>query len=1012
MKNYFTKILILTAFIFTSGIIYGQGILRGVVTDSLADSPLWGANVVLLGTALGDATDFEGHYRISGIPEGNYVLRVSYIGYESKDFNVKLESGKTLEVNTQLSPDVIEGMTVVVTGQAEGQVAAINQQITSNTIINVISEEKIQELPDANAAESIGRLPGVALQRSGGEANKVVLRGLSDKFSNITVDGVKIAPTDADDRGVDLSTISQGSLAGIELYKALTADMDADAIAGSVNLVTKKAPSHRVLRLDSRGSYNDLNNTLAQYDFQLRYGERFFDDLFGVQVTANIEQRDRSKENYDLSYNQNLSSGNDWEINDFELNFTDEIRKRGGVGLLLDFNTPDGGYIKLNNIFNRTNRDYIEYHRNYPSDPNNMLLYGARDREQEITTFNSGLIGENYLLGFTANWSLSFAQSKSETPFDYDVTFTEPSSLDEEGNTVSGMLGIPESALKGPVELFIPYALNNFQKSYLYTAYYRGENNFDKEKTANLNLKSSYTISNYITGEVKFGGKYKAKTRSRSRSELLSPYYNESFANYIKLDDGTIIQKNFDGTRFSGIFEELGTTGGKILVTNFLDANPENRNIYDKYSLYPIINRDAVKQWWELNKNGYNNEAGTDPEYERNYESDAFYYDIDETISSGYLMNTLNFGQDVTLITGLRAEVEANEYRSRYSINDLSGFPTPKGNLRDTTATHYETQWLPNFHISYHPTDFMLIRLAAYKALARPDFNDRLENFVARKTGTFYSGNSLSIGNPGLKAATAWNFEINTSLFGNEIGLFSVSAFYKEIKDMYHLINGVWIQAGGGQDFLDSLGIPWTIPPSFESNGFSLTYPYNSNRPTKVWGFEVEHQTNLRFLPGLLSNIVVSYNFSLVKSETYITTGRIESDTVKVPGIPFPIITAKSVIYENKQKLEGQPEFFGNFAIGYDIGGFSGRVSIFYQGSYNEAFSSTGRSDNTTDEFFRLDVALKQQVTDYLSVMLNVNNITNAEENETIKNRITGWSLLNNSQIYGLTADLGIRITL
>ena len=66
------------------------------------------------------------------------------------------------------------------------------------------------------------------------------MRGLSDKYSTITIDGARISPTDADARGVDLSTISQGSLAGIELYKALTADMDADAIAGSVNFVTKK----------------------------------------------------------------------------------------------------------------------------------------------------------------------------------------------------------------------------------------------------------------------------------------------------------------------------------------------------------------------------------------------------------------------------------------------------------------------------------------------------------------------------------------------------------------------------------------------------------------------------------------------------------------------------------------------------------------------------------------------------------------------------------------------------
>ena len=92
--------------------------------------------------------------------------------------DVEIKNGITTQLDIQLSPDVIEGEEVVITGQLLGQVLAINQQLTSNNIVNVVSEEKIQELPDMNAAEVIGRLPGVALQRSGGEANKIILRGL------------------------------------------------------------------------------------------------------------------------------------------------------------------------------------------------------------------------------------------------------------------------------------------------------------------------------------------------------------------------------------------------------------------------------------------------------------------------------------------------------------------------------------------------------------------------------------------------------------------------------------------------------------------------------------------------------------------------------------------------------------------------------------------------------------------------------------------------------------------
>jgi len=219
---------------------------------------------------------------------------------------VSVRGGQTLELAIQMAAEVIEGKVITITAQALGQAAAINQQLSSNTIVNVISEQKIQELPDANAAEAMGRLPGVSVQRSGGEANKIVLRGLSDKFSTFTVDGVRIAGTEADSRGLDLSTISQGSLAGIELFKALTPDKDADAIAGSINLVTKKAPSERLIRLDSKGAYGRMDKTTNQYDFSFRYGERFFEDALGVQVNANIEQRNRSKENMSVSYAQNV----------------------------------------------------------------------------------------------------------------------------------------------------------------------------------------------------------------------------------------------------------------------------------------------------------------------------------------------------------------------------------------------------------------------------------------------------------------------------------------------------------------------------------------------------------------------------------------------------------------------------------------------------------------------------------------------------------------------------------
>ena len=108
--------------------------------------------------------------------------------------------------------EAIMGEEVVVTAMMRGQTAAINQQVNSNTIVNVVSKEKIMELPDQNAAETVARLPGVSLVRDGGEGTKVTLRGMAPRFNSITIDGEKVPSTSDQDRSVDLSMFSTDAL--------------------------------------------------------------------------------------------------------------------------------------------------------------------------------------------------------------------------------------------------------------------------------------------------------------------------------------------------------------------------------------------------------------------------------------------------------------------------------------------------------------------------------------------------------------------------------------------------------------------------------------------------------------------------------------------------------------------------------------------------------------------------------------------------------------------------------
>ncbi len=1003
VKSLRTAFKVSLAVLIVSSIALGQGVLKGVIVDSLDSTPLYGANVYLLETGFGAATDREGAFRITHIPAGLYTVRISYIGYSPKTIEVRIGLDETV-VDVALSPDVVRMEEVLVTAQVKGQVAAINQQITSNTIVNVVSEERIQELPDVNAAEAIGRLPGVSLLRSGGEANKVILRGLADKYSTVTVDGIKIPPTDADERGVDLSMISQGSLAGVELYKALTPDKDGDAIAGTINLVTKRAPSERMMRADVKGMYSRLMRAYDQYNVELRYSERHFGDLLGVQATGNLERRNRSNERYNLDWNQGLSGGTDYEISNLLLEFTDEIRSRGGLGLILDVNTEEHGFFKLSGIYSKTNRDYLFSTRNYPTASGGLIQYSARDREQDISTFNGSLQGDNRLAGFSLLWGLSFAQSLADYPYDYALDFIEPS-IFQNGVQVAGMRPIGSPIKDNPAQL-ISYALNNFELAYPEWAYFRSERNLDKERTAFANVGREFSLGSAISGELKAGYKFKDKARSKHSRTLFTPYYLGYWREYTRLADGSIVRKNFTGTSFEEFmfrFEQSGGTARTPFTSDFLDDDPAYRNLYDRYTLIPIVNRDKLREWYELNKNGID-VLGRNPEYYNDPSVAADFYEIMERVNAGYAMATLNFSQMATLIAGVRVEAEDNDYSSRYSPNSLSGFPI-SGTIKDTTATHAETNWLPNAHVTLRPAEFLNVRMAAYRALARPDFNLRLEKYVVQGGGGEVS---LLLGNPQLRTSKAWNFEVNTSVFTNQIGLISVSAFYKEIEDMVHVLEDASVT---GDELIKSLGIGWNSPfPG--GTTYSLTVPYNSPTPTKVWGFEFEHQMNFSFLDGFFRNLVLSYNGSIVRSQTYLISTTIETTyVVPVPGFP-PVPVYNSAVVQSRQKLEGQPEFYGNISLGYDYGGFSVRISLFHQGEFNSTFSASSLSDQIINAYTRWDLALKQSITEKLSVRLTVSNLTDSEDRNSIYNRVQGWKLLNTSEHYGFSVDLGVRVEL
>ena len=148
--------------------------LSGYVKDRDSGDLLIGANVYIEGTSIGSSTDKDGFYKLENLKDGIYIIKASYIGYKTDTDSISI-SGEDLDTNLDfnLNYTTIEGNEVVVTAQAKGQMDAINKQLNSKSLVNIISSDRIQELPDANAAETVARVPGVSIRREGEKGIKL-----------------------------------------------------------------------------------------------------------------------------------------------------------------------------------------------------------------------------------------------------------------------------------------------------------------------------------------------------------------------------------------------------------------------------------------------------------------------------------------------------------------------------------------------------------------------------------------------------------------------------------------------------------------------------------------------------------------------------------------------------------------------------------------------------------------------------------------------------------------------
>lgn len=1010
MKNSFTSIR--TSYgkaLFVVGVLFlclaqslmATGTIKGKVYDKDSKDGLPGANVTLVGTSVGAASDLNGGYVITNASPGTYTLQVTYIGYVTKTAKVRVVNDSTIVQDFALQAVAIQGQEFVVTAQAAGQMQAINQQLTSNKIVSVVSESRIQELPDFNAAQAISRLPGISTLNSSGEANKIVIRGLAPKYNQITIEGISLASTGStqigitsqggtagevsNDRSVDLSMMSPYMIKTISVYKSLTPDMNANAIGGVVNMELREAPSELHSDLLFQEGYTQKSNTYSNYRAVGSVSTRFFDDNLGVYVLGNIESYDRSADNMNAGYEitstkpDSISGYFPVRVTNVQLDRHFETRKRYGGNAILDFRLASGSF-KLVNMFSRLSSDFTDYRTIYNYTSATQELDFTYQQGKNNVDLASSSLDFNYDLGFmSVDLKAAENYSRNNLPAEPQAQFYETRGV---GTSTPNVL---------PENLTNLIAYGGTDNVYLNTLTRFTSDYKENGQTYKGDFKIPFKLFSDIVGYFKFGGNY-SHTQHNNAQE--TPYATVAGTTPIQQAISNGLRQQFPGLTYNSglnIFTSTGftSTNGDILKSFLSDRFGRIIWAADGSLLNSMIDYIASTPAFNAVNSTAVQPGGWFYSF---YQTLPNTYQYVEKYTAGYAMTELNYG-DLMVVGGGRYE----KLTSVFDAWNLKDGRDPAHQLAYAVEAKPGNEFLlPMVQAKYGPVDWFDVRAAYTQTLARPDYQALSPHFTIS-----YGNGSVVAGNPDLRPAHAYNSDLIFTFHTNEIGLISVGGFYKEIKDFTYQTNyPLYKVAPPGIHTVNDFNIDGSIPIA----GANLLTYTNTPFLSYVRGIEVDFQTRLWYLPSPFDGVTLGINYTKMSSNA-----RYPFRSTVTYIIPPRTVVIQVQDSSRTGRLINQPNDIANAYIGYDYKDFSARVSFLFQGNAVSGIGNYHEQDGFTRDYFRIDGSVRQVLPWFgIELYLDLNNV-NGENNTSAQQSISGFT---NEQNYGFTANLGLRYRL
>ncbi len=924
--------------------------VSGKITDAVTHEPLPAATVRIRNSNIGTISDPQGNFTLGNIPKEQTELEIAFISYETIYMQLDFRSHSYDNLIIQLKPSAQELEAVKITGNAEGQVKAILDQKLSANIKNIVSAEQIEQFPDLNAAEVLQRIPGITLKRDQGEGRFVQLRGTPPEYTSFNINGEQIPSPEGNVRYVGLDIISADQIEFVEVTKVLTPDMDADAIGGNVNIITKKGRSEiPEIKASFSGGYNNLRNTgIYQTNFSIAQRKGKFGYSMNGSYYLNNQGSDNLEFEYDkLPYRGTVNEG-DSNTNyhllytEMQLRHYDIRRTRAGLSISADYYLGNA-YFYLRGMYNSFTDHETRRRKIYTlDDPINdtYFTYGGiehdlkdRIKKQEISTINLG--GKNKIGIATLDYEAAYSLATEKQPDRLEILFEDP--------VQSLAIKVDKSNPQWP-RLYFPKTRDSLA-AYDYEEYELDEmliltgNVRDRNLTAKFNLEVPFTLSNG-NGFMKIGSKIRNKDKSRDNvAQVFGNYYPTNPVYF-----GTAPELNL--TTISDDFAETDLLGQGYHIDN-MPASAEVRSFYESYPQHFIYARKETMR--------------------KSNEED---YHANESIMAFYGMFRMDFRQ-LMVLGGLRYEQTKIDYKGR-TIN-LTG--ETFDDIVDTlTDKRVHSFFLPQFQVKYNFSDRLNLRAAITRTFSRPNFEDVLPYRQQDRKEVKY-------GNPDLKYPLSLNFDVLTEYYFQNKSIISGGLFLKKIDDFvfFYVLNA------------------YESDPTTGANKYIIELPLNG-KDASVFGAEILGQFKLEFLPGYLKNFGIYANYTFSKSKASIFKRYPANEQVKIisPGNDYE--SYFNTAEKETITLPGQAMHTMNLALYYETKKLYSKLSV----NFHDAFLDRLGADKDLDEYYdaawHLDLTASYSFTLNLKVFADVINLTNAPlryfigvKSNTLKQEYYSW---------------------